>query len=299
MVSLSRQIGFLLLKTGKELVRCGTKLAHPVSSEGLPTRSADLTRTAVDGDTIDTVTPVFVLSTGRCGTLYLTDILDLCPDIDCNHARYPHLGRHARLAYETNCCPPEVYREVIRATRDEWILSAHARGRIYVETNNRSTFLAPAVLDAYPRSRFIHLVRHPAKVVRSGASRGWYLTGEEERISQNELSRIVMADCEQWSRMSQTEKLAWLWNETNRFIEGFLSALPTSTWLRIRSEDLFEQESTVEEVLGFIGTRSVDWRSVKKLIGRVSNPQRRFTLPPHTEWAEEDRALVRTHTPLA
>jgi hypothetical protein len=116
--------------------------------------------------------PVFVLSTGRTGTMQLSAVLNLSPDIFAVHEPRPSLVKVAKDAY-INGYPEDKWIDIVQSARDELIAYAHHKQKIYVETNNRLTFLAKALSKAFPKSKFIHLHRHPYEVIRSGMRRGW------------------------------------------------------------------------------------------------------------------------------
>jgi hypothetical protein len=65
-----------------------------------PPRIASLSVEELAWSNLAKVRPVFVLSTGRCGTQWLTELLRCDPAMWVNHSDYPELIRHSRLAYE-------------------------------------------------------------------------------------------------------------------------------------------------------------------------------------------------------
>jgi hypothetical protein len=122
----------------------------------------------------ENIRPCFVLSTGRCGTLLLNNILTLSPDANALHVPQPEMHRPSRRAYEQVTQQPEIFREVFKSAREEYLLAAARQDKVYIETNNQVTFFAPIICDVFPRTVFIHLVRHPGSFVRSGIRRKWY-----------------------------------------------------------------------------------------------------------------------------
>jgi len=241
------------------------------------------------------VRPVWVLSTGRCGTLWLTELLRASSQLHVNHSDYPELIRQGALAYQDYHANPEMYQEILRAARDGYLAQTAALGQRYVETNNRITFFAYAIQAVYPRSRFIHLVRHPGDFVRSGLRRGWYqgAAHDEGRIQR-------VDDLNGWERMSDMEKIAWLWNETNQYIETFLAQQPEETKLFIKAEEMFNSESKVNEILTFIDVEDIGQTAVRKMLSRRANVQRkRPEIPAYDEWSASEKEQVRRYTPLA
>ena len=214
-----------------------------------PPRIVALEVEEVDLPALSFVSPVFVLSTGRCGTKWLTELLRQDQRVWVNHSDYPELVRHSRLAYEQYEESPRVFQEIIRATRDGYILDAHRRNRVYIETNNRITFFAYAIRAVYPEARFIHLIRHPGDFVRSGIRREWY-HGERHDVGR---IRNVCNPVE-WETMTDIERIAWLWNETNQYIEDFLVTLDNpDIFLKVKAEEMFSDVEIGVRICEFVG----------------------------------------------
>lgn len=246
-----------------------------------------------EGETIDFVKPVFVLSTGRCGTAWLSELLRHDPKMRVNHSDYPQLIRHSRLAYEQYEEDSRLFEEVVRATRDGYILDAHKRDVQYIETNNRITFFAHALKTVYPQARFLHIVRHPGDFVRSGLRRGWYQghTHDVGRIWDFQHPAV-------WQQLSKIERIAWLWNETNEYIESFLRSIDPDDYHQVRAEDMFSCASVAQEVLSFIGAR-IGSRTIRVAQARPVNEQRLGNVPIYTRWTVGMKEQMRQEAVLA
>ncbi len=289
-----------------------------------------------------TLAPVFVLSTGRCGTAWLTTLLEGSRLVVANHDLPPELVRQSRLAWEayaeasvatsaadgaqTPAVDPAVevakiatnpataadsaagmatgsvaglakvaeLVELVRAARDDLLSGAQRAGRGYVETNNRITFLAPAVARAYPRSRFVHLLRHPGPFVRSGLRRGWYARADAHAVG-----RIRMTDDTRWSALEDRERIAWLWNETNAFVECFAATMPADRFLRVTSEAMFADPQIAAELCRFVGAEDLGPDDAARLAGRRINRQEGGDVPPFAAWPAAEVAAVHAQCPLA
>lgn len=264
----------------------------------LKTHQVDQTPTVsidqINGDTLDFASPCFVLSTGRCGTKWLTKLLGLSDKVWANHSDYPELIRHSRLAYEQYEQEPRVFYEVIRATRDGFIIEAYKRGQVYLETNNRITFFAYAIRQAYPKAKFIHIVRHPGDFVRSGLSRNWY------HGHPHDVGRIVRpGPAEVWQAMGDIERIAWLWNETNRYVEDFLARLPQQDYIQVKAEDMFSNVSVSMDLCRFIGVDDITPRAIAKMLTNRVNRQRKWVIGPYRTWSEDQKEQVRQQATLA
>ncbi|MCI5129998.1 MAG: hypothetical protein D3904_00360 [Candidatus Electrothrix sp. EH2] len=112
---------------------------------------------------IENLQPVFVLSTGRCGTKTLAALADLIADVDSHHEPDPKLLEVSYL-YCMGLCPdaPEnFWQGLLAESRDELILQAVRTNKVYFETNNRLALLCELLIKRYPKAKFIHLVKEP------------------------------------------------------------------------------------------------------------------------------------------
>ncbi|MFH5831720.1 sulfotransferase [Halalkalibaculum sp. DA3122] len=214
--------------------------------------------------------PCFVLSTGRCGTRLLTDILQESDQLRPQHVPTPELTYYSSFAYKNAREKPELVSSIIDSARYEQIRDAWVLGKKYVETNNRITFFCHALADLFPGSNFIHLVRKPEEFITSGLARNWYsgtVLHDEGRIAPED------------NQVSQAEKIAWLWNETNGFIEAFKETCPEERVLTIRAEELFHSVDTTFRIFDFLDINPVAESVIRNKISRPVNQQDKSRVP--------------------
>jgi len=240
--------------------------------------------------------PVFVLSTGRCGTALLTKILGHLPGVLCYHAPSPEFVYSQKRAYEEGLDQFETFKAVVAAARFELLADCAARGRRYVETNCRITFFAPHLFDLFPKARFVHLVRHPGSFVRSGVRRGYY-EGSYADMGRIRPTGGPVADA--WGQMTPIERCAWLWNETNAFIERFKADHDTQRILTIKAEDLFSRPDTTLQLCRHCRLPEPDESRVARWIKKPVNRQLAGDLPPYTLWDEDRKNQLRRWATLA
>ncbi len=239
------------------------------------------------------VPSLFVLSTGRVGTETLTALLNLSSDIDACHEPQPRLTKASYDAYMESQESPDLdtWKPRLLAARDDMIISATARSKIYAETNNRLTYLARPLSRLLPDSKFIHLYRHPYDVIRSGMRRGFY------RNHPWDFCRVRPRRCDvaydRWDRFSPLEKVAWYWARINEESLHFLENLPDSRGYSLASEALFDGETeTVETLFRFAGARPPCQSDVKRVLGFKMNAQRSGDFPRPEEWSDEQLKQV-------
>lgn len=178
---------------------------------------------------------VFCLSTGRVGTQTLASLGSLAPSVAAFHEPKPLAFGLSRAAFEDG--RGVILKAAVAAIRD---VQPPKLEKVYLETSPQLTFLAHCLLEVFPPSQFIHVVRHPLAVVQSGVRRGWYLNHPNDRWRLQPASGVHAA---RWMHYSQAEKIMALWTVTNTWIDNFCSGLPDSRWCRLKSEEIFAGEN--------------------------------------------------------
>lgn len=236
---------------------------------------------------------VWCLSTGRVGSQTLEALSSRSPNVVARHEPEPKLFGLSNLAYCTEG-DSDCRRILIEAARLCRPPVKVAGETIYLETSPQATFLAQELLDLYPQSKFIHMIRHPADVIRSGMRRGWY-SGHP-----NDAWRIQPtqgADAELWAEMSPLEKNAWLWAETNRWIYRFMETLPEGAGLLLRSEDLFAADmQTLTRLFHHLGTVMPKECEIQKVLSKKLNSQKKGHFPDLSNWEDSEVEVLKRHT---
>jgi len=212
----------------------------------------------------ENASPVFFLSTGRCGTAWLTEVLNQSKKLDVYHTPVPELIYHSRLPYDNRT---DDLKMVVDVARYEYIRNSFLLNRDYVETNNRVTFFAYQLAELYPKAKFVHIIRNPHDFIKSGLPRDWYSGNhlhDEGRI-------IPIIENINWEDCSLTEKIAWLWMETNMFITNFGKSIDQSRYHILRSEDLFSNVDTISKLLEFVQATDISSRVLKSSIHHKIN----------------------------
>lgn len=244
--------------------------------------------------------PVFFLSTGRTGTQLFTKILKETKDFAVLHAPEPELIEQSKLAYslyrqyndsiEIEKLITPLLSHIYLVARERELYNSFCYKKTFVETNNRITFLAPSLKRLFPFAKFVYLYRHPGEFIRSGIRRGWY-SGNHE----HDTGRITPVDVSSepyhtWNKWGSIEKIAWLWRETNEFIENFLSSIPDKDYIKINFNEL--NIETASNTLHFLGTE-LSGSKIGSLISQPVNTQKSGKFPVYENWSSSDQQKVK------
>lgn len=211
---------------------------------------------------------IVFLSTGRCGTQWLTGTLrELYPAVWVEHEPVGPLYRPRRCfrCYED----PETVLEVPAVARH--LEEVERAGGTYVETGWPVFAALPLLARMLPdRLRIVHLTRHPVPTALSHLAHSSY-AGSPRDDQYTRLATLGPWDpgvfqpqyAEWWEAMTPYEKCLFWWTEVSLFgleVPRRLSGIP---FLRISSEDLLAgRKGTIERLLGFIGLgRDPRWRA--------------------------------------
>lgn len=231
--------------------------------------------------------PIFFLSTGRCGTKWFSDLLNIDKSLFVNHAPVPSLAIQSKLAYTytnqlTNPDINSLLKEIFLTAREQHLRYTYKTGKRYIETNNYITFFAPLLADLFPDAKFVHLVRHPAAFIRSGMRRDYYTASIQDSKRIVPLANSPYYD--KWRAFSRLEKIAWLWQETNDYIEQFKATC--SNHYTFVFDELDTQH--VQRLLDFLEIEIPE----KKIDGRLSlkkNRQSAGVFPKFEKWEQENK----------
>lgn len=247
--------------------------------------------------------PIFFLSTGRTGTEFFTKLLNNSDKVQVFHSpsnlfcnEQSELIEQGKIAYEmymqygfnderTN----KLVSQIFMASRESLLYKTYLHKKVYIETNNRITFLAPALKYIFPNAKFIYLHRHPAEFIRSGIRRKYY-----ESNSIHELGRLVPLNetkyFNNWSKLDNIQKVAWLWSETNSFIDNFLSTLNSNDYFRFDFNQL--TLNNIQNLLSFLEIEDINDPLINSLIKKPINIQKFGSFPKYKAWKQNDKNKV-------
>jgi hypothetical protein len=223
----------------------------------------------VDAKTIaamyEVYSPVFILSPGRSGSKFIVELLNLSARIDAYHEPRPTLQYFSNFACRHQD-QPEVLQKMIDAARMEMVLETYIKDRIFVESNQCLTFLAPALAALFKKAKFVHLLRHPGDFVVSAARKGWYVND-----SIWEAGRPKPEAEDVWRQWTLVQKLGWLWDASNCFLRKFSGGLQNGRVLTCRLEDMVADMDHAAGLFSFCRADAPTEKAIKEMQGKKIN----------------------------
>lgn len=241
--------------------------------------------------------PIFFLSTGRCGTKWFSDLFSEDKSLMVLHNPNPTLATQSKLVYDLSSGnigerEKDLLKELFLTGRELYLRYAAKTKKSYIETNNYITFFAPILSEIFPDAKFVHVYRHPGEFVRSGIRRNYYTENNTDDIKRP----IPGKDFRGWNVATRVEKVSWLWNETNQFVEEFK---------KVNRDKVFDfnfnelSDVKVKELLTFLDLDSSKL-NLHKALNHKANTQKSGSFPKYNDWsAEQKRQLRDICNPLA
>ncbi len=283
----------------KKLTQVQGKLRRILDGEAIAYKKANkLTLGKVYGDEgWGNMQCVFMLSTGRTGTQTMANVLRLSAKVLAEHEPRPRLVKSSFDAYMDveNEDWMARWTDFVLAVRDDFVLEANAKGQVYVESNNRLTYVAPAVAAAFPASKFIFSHRDPYQVIQSGMRRGAYAGPNMAWNFARIRPRAGEPYADAWETMTPLAKEAWRWARINQISIDFMETLPAGRGMELPARRLFGgSNEMIEEIFAFIGVPCPDMADIQRVMGKKMKAQAHFN-GLSFEWTEADYKLVRPY----
>jgi hypothetical protein len=201
---------------------------------------------------------VAFLSTGRCGTQWLTaGLRALYPEVAAEHEPIGPLYK-PRLYFrryedpEALLSVPQVARHVARLERER---------RTYVETGWPLLAALPLFARLFPdRLRIVHLTRHPVPSALSHLAHSSYADSPRDdaytrwaTLGPNDPGVFQADYSSRWARLSPYEKCLFWWTEVHQFGLELPARLDGVPFIRVRSERMLSGDAPeIERLLAFI-----------------------------------------------
>ncbi|MEP6828880.1 MAG: sulfotransferase [Rhizomicrobium sp.] len=213
--------------------------------------------------------PFFIVSSGRSGTAMLHKALSAVAGVEMHHEYMVQITQPLAVRRYLGLVGSQDAARLIGETYGGALRYSGATH--WGDSSNKLSWLIPDLAAAFPKARFVHLVRDGRKV----ASSYFHKLGDEcyddasTRILQAHyddglpapppekkfwwpLPRRGSIDASRFRSFSQFERICWHWAELNRLVLEELSRLPAERTLFVRLEELRSSPSEVRGLYQFL-----------------------------------------------
>ena len=204
---------------------------------------------------------VFVMSTGRCGTVSLFRLFEQTQYMPF-HTYWFHLGCQTRI--EMMCAmlhgrrpADSLMRGWCETRAAEWIGAVNA-GRPMMALNHLDTIFAPIFAAMHPKAKFIWLHRDPEQVFRSMFSKNQW--GTPEWGGEVQLQPVLCRmEPFAWRRPGYDvpDCIAWFVEFTKAYAVAMLEVVGADRFMTVSADDLFR--------LSADGTDKIGWDAMVQL----------------------------------
>lgn len=217
----------------------------------------------------------FVLSTGRTGTVSITEILNIDQDTYSVHEPNPSIRFHffSRFLFENKLSEDFIRNHYLKNRKS---LFNRIDVKNYIEVN-------PFFWSAghiFKNVKILHIVRDIESYIKSRlnfGAKGWHKHIIDYAPFYNiDVSKIDGYDIKNWKKLSKAEKETWRWILINEKIE---QNKYNSSYLRIKFEDIYlGDEKTKTKVLKEIADFfliNLDIQECLSLLSKKNNPSKK------------------------
>lgn len=239
----------------------------------------------------------FAIGTGRCGTLFLYQLMDKEPRVASSHERNPDNETFHRYC-QWHGLP--VDHEGFLATKEKEIRADLAAHDYSFEA---SPYVSISVKELHERfgAKFVLLMRRPDRVVTSFVHKGFYqrpylvkdvnlATGYQDQSPEKVhtfFARIAPRGefFHTWNAMTPVGKVAWYWRAWNERSLELLAQLPEDSYRVVRIEDF--DYPKYREVAAFLGYEAQVTQAEFDAL-RTSRPHAFWTKRNVDQWTEQE-----------
>jgi hypothetical protein len=225
-------------------------------------------------DAFDTANIFFIVSLGRSGTQFLSNLLNLDPSTNVFHEPI----RRDILEYVASFKDSYDPAQYIKGFRKKYLQYqvTNQPHKVYGEVNSFLRRHSAAIVNNIPNVKVLFVIRDGRKVVRSMLNRGTFSDNWYYKSIIPGIDSPYKADWEQWG---QFEKCCWHWASDNKILfDRFGRGINFETLL----EDYDYLKEKILDPLQLDVTEGV-WQ-VERLV-KSDNRTRQFTVPAYRDWS--------------
>ncbi|MEI7635905.1 MAG: sulfotransferase [Syntrophus sp. (in: bacteria)] len=228
----------------------------------------------------------FVLSSGRCGSKTLNEVINTAENVRSFHTSQPSMGQRSLDAFWNSIDR----KEFLSNYHYPLIQQTSKDGFVFGETTPAITAFSGALAETIPKAKFVILVRDPITFTRSALFQNFYHGHADDRYR---FTPIKDTDAYvQWGKKSQVDKICWLWNEFYDLIERATENLDQDRFMVLRFEDLFGNIQTLRKLFEFLNLKGFSSSRVSEILKVKRNANNYGRFPSVRDWTPEFRRNI-------
>ena len=228
----------------------------------------------------------FVLSSGRCGSKTLNEVLNTAENVRSFHTPNPDMGQGALDAFWNRIDK----KEFLSNYPYPFIQQTSKDGFVFGETTPSITAFSDVLAETIPKAKFVILVRDPLTFTRSALFQNFYHGHADDTYRFTPLKDTDAYI--QWKKKSQAEKICWLWNEFYNLIERATENLDQDRFMVLRFEDLFGDIQTLHGLFDFLNLKGFSSSRVSEALKVKRNANNYGRFPAVRDWSPEFRRNI-------
>ncbi|HAJ27407.1 MAG TPA: hypothetical protein DCG53_09230 [Syntrophus sp. (in: bacteria)] len=228
----------------------------------------------------------FVLSSGRCGSKTLNEVINTAENVRSFHTSRPEVGQGSLEAFWNRIDK----KEFLSNYHYPLIQQTSKDGFVFGETSPAITAFSDVLAETIPKAKFVILVRDPLTFTRSALFQNFYHGHGDDtyRFTPSKDTDTYI----QWKKKSQADKICWLWNEFNNLIEKVTENLDQDRFMVLHFEDLFGNVRTIRKLFDFLNLKGFSSSRVSEVIKVKRNANNYGRFPAVSEWSHEFRQTI-------
>ena len=216
--------------------------------------------------------PVFILGSGRSGTLQMVKMLENIVGIEAHHEYLFENVLKPAVLYRMQVVTHEEVKQVLARTHVPAVLYSNAP--VWVDSSNALPWIVKPLYELFPNARFIHLIRDGRKVVSSFFHKFTEIVYDDRCVSilnqwlahpdnvvepppEKKYWRPVPVKGERhyeyFTHYNRFQRLSYYWQDVNLRIRESLEAVPDAQKMFIHLEDLVSDGQALKGFLGMFG----------------------------------------------
>jgi len=221
---------------------------------------------------MNSTVPVFILGSGRSGTLQVVKLLENIEGIQAHHEYLFEKILKSAVLYRMGVVGDEEIKKLLMETYVPAVY--YANTPIWLDSSNALPWIVKPLHELFPNARFIHLLRDGRKVVSSFYHKFTEVVYDDQcvNIVKNWLDNpdVVLPPppekkywrpfpvrgekyFEEFAHYSRFQRLCYYWQDCNMRIRDSLAIVPDAQKLSIHLEDLVSNSASLARFLEMFG----------------------------------------------